>query len=95
MSTKTNALRDPASCLNRARPDEFVFILRSNDPLAPQAVRLWAAMAEGLHEPDKVAEARHLADCMEKQREERQPKCATPPVAYEPASGRVPLPALI
>jgi len=74
MSTKQDELRNPASCLNRARPDEILFVLRSNDPIAPQVVRLWAAMAEGLHEPDKVLEALHCADHMQRQHEDRGPK---------------------
>lgn len=42
MSTKRENILNPASCWNRAAPDEPVFVLRANDPLAPQIVREWA-----------------------------------------------------
>jgi hypothetical protein len=61
MSTKQRLLHDPASCLNKAAPTEPVFLLRANDPCAAATVRLWAAMAHGLHEPDKVDEALEIA----------------------------------
>lgn len=40
---KTDELNDPMSCLNRANDDEPLFVLRANDALAPQLVRLWSA----------------------------------------------------
>jgi hypothetical protein len=58
-------LSSPTSCLNRAAPDEVVFVLRAKDPVAPQTLRHWATMAEGVHEADKVAEARACADAMD------------------------------
>lgn len=71
---KQAELATPTSCLNKAAPDEPVFVLRAKDPFAAQAVRLWAAMAEGTHEPDKVHEALKLAETMEEWREARMPK---------------------
>lgn len=62
---KNKELRDPKSCLNKAASDEPVFVLRAKDALSAQTVRLWASMAEGLHEPEKIAEALNLADEME------------------------------
>jgi hypothetical protein len=54
---KCQELMQPNSCLNKAGANEPIFVLRANDPCAPQLVRLWAAMASGLHEDDKRAEA--------------------------------------
>ena len=71
---KFHELRSPASCLNKAAPDEPVFVLRAKDPIAAQVVRLWAAMAHELHEPPKLNEAMALAEQMDKWREERAPK---------------------
>ncbi len=66
MSTKSDNLLRPSSCLNKTRNDEPLFILRANDPTAPQTVRLWAAMNADRRSPDKLAEAMHVAEDMEK-----------------------------
>lgn len=49
-------------CLAKAEPDEPVFVLRAKDPTAAALVWMWAAVAEiqGVHEPEKVREARQL-----------------------------------
>lgn len=39
---KKDELTNPNSCLNRAAPDEPIFTLRANDPVAPRIVREWA-----------------------------------------------------
>jgi hypothetical protein len=65
---KKHELATPTSCLNKAASDEPVFVLRAKDKHAPQTLRLWATMAEDFHEPEKIAEARKLADEMEKWR---------------------------
>lgn len=62
---KADELRNPTSCLNRAEANEPVFVLRAKDPIAAQTVRLWAAMASGMHEQDKQHEAKALADQMD------------------------------
>lgn len=62
---KQQELRQPDSCLNKAAHDEPVFVLRAKDPLAAQAVSLWAAMAHGVHEDKKVQEAVALAKRMD------------------------------
>lgn len=54
-------LSNEKSCLNKAAPTEPIFVLRAHDPLAAQAVRLWAAMASGVHEDSKIQEATILA----------------------------------
>lgn len=59
---------DPSKwdCYAKAAPDEPIFVLRANDPIAPSAVRLWAAQywQQG-GDPEKIAEARACADAME------------------------------
>jgi hypothetical protein len=39
---KSRELSDPKSCLNRARPDEMVFVLLERDFAAPEAIEQWA-----------------------------------------------------
>lgn len=39
---KSREVTYPASCLNRARAEEPLFVLRANDELAPDIVRMWA-----------------------------------------------------
>lgn len=71
-------LSNPKSCLNKARADEPVFVLRAKDRLAAMTVRHWIAMSEGLHEPDKLEEAEELAQKMEEWRAENDPEVAAP-----------------
>lgn len=40
---KHDELTDPRSCMNRARDDEWVFVLLGRDAAAPVAVRAWIA----------------------------------------------------
>lgn len=77
---KSLELSDPGSCLNKAAPDEPVFVLRAKDLKAAQAVRLWAAMAVGCHEDDKISEALALADQMDEWRgKQLSPAMPNPP----------------
>lgn len=62
MATKQDNLRDPGSCLNKASADEPIFVLRGNDPLAAQTVRLWAEMAVGHRDAEKIEDALRVAD---------------------------------
>lgn len=50
---KSEELKDPASCLNKARDDEPIFVLRGIDPAAPAAVEAWCRerIALGINEP--------------------------------------------
>lgn len=73
---KRDELRDPRSCLSKAQPEEPLFVLRANDPLFAPTVRLWAAMAVGTHEPDKIGQALREADAGMKWRDDRQPQVA-------------------
>lgn len=70
---KRDELRHPTSCLNKAAPDEPVFVLRAKDPLAAQTVRHWATMAQGEHEDHKREEAVKLADEMDQWRAKNVP----------------------
>ena len=87
---KCEELITPSSCLNKAFPEEPIFVLRANDPCAAQAVRLWCAMAVGLHEPEKIEYAHKLASDMEQWRAEREskqaPPCEPAPLSSWPSS---------
>jgi hypothetical protein len=73
---KADNLRNPASCLNKAEPDEPLFILRAKDPVAAQTVRHWATMSDGNHEAEKIAQALKAADEMDRWRANRFPSVA-------------------
>jgi hypothetical protein len=38
---KSKELSDPNSCLNKAKPDERLFVLLARDPAAPEVIRYW------------------------------------------------------
>lgn len=64
---KSNEISNPRSCLSKAADDEPVFVLRSTDRSSPALIRMWAHSAEQTGcAPAKVAEARALADAMER-----------------------------
>lgn len=65
-------LREQFSCLNKARSDEPIFVLRANDPLFGATIRHWAAMAHEIHEGEKIADANLIADQGEQWREARR-----------------------
>lgn len=52
---KATELSSPSSCLNKAAPDEPLFVLRAKDPVASMAIRHWATMARGYHEDEKIS----------------------------------------
>ena len=67
MATKKQEQDDPTSTLNKAFPDEPLFILRAQDLSAPGLVMQWANRAAKNGCPEaKVAEARKIAEAMEK-----------------------------
>jgi hypothetical protein len=61
-------------CLAKAADDEPIFVLRAQDMLAPDLVRLWAdyAARHGC-DPAKVAEAYECATAMEHWRMRKYP----------------------
>ncbi len=83
---KIDEVEQPTSCFNKAAPEEPLFVLRAKDRLAANMVRAWAATAEnsGTHEPEKIAQARALADQMDEYRKRVHPDPA-PAQAAEPA----------
>ena len=40
---KRDEVAIPTSCLNKARDEEWIFILLARDPAAPAAIRAWVA----------------------------------------------------
>jgi len=38
---KTEEIANPTSCLNKAKPEEMLFVLLGRDPAAPVAIREW------------------------------------------------------
>lgn len=90
---KCDELSNPQSCLNKAAPDEPVFVLRANDPSAPAIVREWAAIyrAQKVKELggylnreqfDKNKEALETAVRMEQWRDSRRFIPLSPPVKW-------------
>lgn len=73
---KIDEIEQPTSCLNKARAEEPLFVLRAKDPEAPDTVRTWAnnARTRGTHEPEKIAEAFAAAEAMETYRRENFPE---------------------
>lgn len=62
---KRDELTDPGSCLNRARDDEWLFVLLGRDISAPFAVRAWVEhrIASGKNRRDdlQIVEAERWA----------------------------------
>jgi hypothetical protein len=64
MSTKANPGK--YDCYDRADPEEPIFVLRANDPLAPEIVREWArSYSKSCLDPKKFASALDCANQME------------------------------
>lgn len=53
------------SCLNKAAPDEPLFVLRANDPMAAMTIRHWATMSGALRTQSRIDEALMCADQMD------------------------------
>jgi len=66
MATKQRELENRSSAINKAAPDEPVFVLRAQDKLASGLVRIWAGLAalDGTP-PERVREALELAALMD------------------------------
>ena len=73
---KQQEIENPESCLNRAEDDEPLFVIRAKDKVSASAVRTWAEWAQmtGVHEPEKIQEARDIAEDMENWRRENYPE---------------------
>lgn len=67
MAIKAKEIADKNSCLNKAAPDEPIFVLRAQDKRAPGLIRIWAtefAKVRGYNDP-KYQDALDIADAME------------------------------
>ena len=66
---KLDEIQNPASCLNRAKDDEVLFVLRGHDLAAPATIRAWCAerIALGKNNPLdwQLVEAEQAAQMME------------------------------
>lgn len=90
---KGTELLNPNSCLNKACDDEPLFVLRANDPIAPQTIRHWVTMSWN-HKikggpsisNDKRAEALDIAIAMEKWRAKNAPSIEPPAVGNQTGS---------
>lgn len=73
---KIQEIENPESCLNRAEDDEPLFVIRAKDKVSASVVRSWAEWASlsGAHEPEKIQEARAIAEDMENWRRENYPE---------------------
>ena len=74
---KREELSDARSCLNRARDDEWLFVLLGRDPAAPAAVRAWAEerlrLGKNCATDGQIIEAMAWADRVEALAKERRP----------------------
>jgi len=68
---KKEELANETSCINKALPDEMVFVMLGRDQAAPIAIEAWisARIALGLNQPGdpELADAREAAEWMRRQ----------------------------
>ena len=73
---KRDELADPRSCLNRAKDDEWLFVLLDRDEAAPDTVRDWVRrrIRLGKNQPDdaQMTEALQWADTVEAEQTHRK-----------------------
>ena len=71
---KRDEIEDPASCLNKARADERLFVMLARDPAAPVAIRAWIAerirLGKNTASDEQIREAFECATLMELERSE-------------------------
>ena len=69
---KTDEISNPNSCLNKARPDERLFVLLARDPAAPDVIRFWARkriwLGKNKITDPQIVEALECARLMEEER---------------------------
>lgn len=62
-------LKSADSCINKAKPDEWVFVLLGRDHSAPVAIRAWIAdrikSGKNQHHDPQIIEAEQCASAME------------------------------
>jgi hypothetical protein len=68
---KRNELSNPASCINRAKDHEMIFVLLGRDKAAPVAIRAWVderiRLGKNEWHDDQIQEALLAAKYMESQ----------------------------
>lgn len=68
---KKDEITNPNSCLNKAAPDEMIFVLRARDECAADTIRYWVALRlikdKNMPSDIKIREALDIANAMEKQ----------------------------
>lgn len=66
---KKDEMLNPASCLNRANPDEMLFVLLARDAAAPATIRFWinerVRLRKNQHDDTQITEAIECAIRME------------------------------
>lgn len=71
---KRDEIETENSCLNKARPEERLFVLLARDPAAPVAIRAWIAerLRLGKNQPtdEQIREAFECAALMDLERSE-------------------------
>lgn len=71
---KRDELSDPASCLNRAKDDEMVFVLLARDVAAPAAIVAWiderVRLGKNTYTDPQILEAIECARMMRDARKE-------------------------
>lgn len=62
---KSLELSQPNSCLNKARDDEYVFVLLGRDAATPETIRFWIderiRLGKNKEDDEQIVEARELA----------------------------------
>lgn len=70
---KVDELRDPNSCMSKARPEEMTFVLLARDAAAPVAIRAWVherlRLGKNGITDAQISEALSCAETMERDRE--------------------------
>jgi len=78
---KAQELTRPDSCLNKALPEEPIFVLLGRDVAAPYAIRMWAAerwiKGKNISADRQINEALELANAMEEWQKGRSVLCPT------------------
>jgi len=77
---KREELSNPNSCLNRAKDDEVVFVLRAHDITAPSVIRYWCIerIATGKNKRDDEQIMSALADAERMERQRKGEDCVRP-----------------
>ena len=68
---KVDELGNPQSCLSRATPDEYLFVLLGRDKAAPVAIRAWAheriRLGKNMPGDPQITEALECAETMQRE----------------------------